>query len=108
MIAYSRLEVWISWRTTNLVFTLSVDICVESNRRITISGEFRPLHFRSIQSDSESLVNEFAECLCTSSLIWVERTHLCREFERKAGQFGSWETILAVVNKLPEDGVLRV
>ena len=49
MIVYSRLEVRISCRTTKLVSTLSVDICVESKRRMATSGEFRPFHFRSIQ-----------------------------------------------------------
>ena len=105
MIVYSRLEVRISCRTINLVSTLSVDICVESKRRMAISGEFRPFHFRSIQFDSELLVNQFAKSLCTSSLIWVEYTHMIREIERKAGQFGSWVTTLAFVYKLPEDGV---
>ena len=104
MIVYSRLEVRISCRAIDLVFTLGVDICVESKRRMTISGEFRPFHFRSIQLDSESIVNQFPKRVCTSSLVWVERTHLRCEIERKAGQFGSWETI-AVVYKLPEDGV---
>ena len=105
VIVYSRLEVRISCRTTNLVFTLSVDICVESNRRMTNSGEVSPFHFRGIQFDSESFVNQFTEDLFTRSLIRVECTHLCREIERKAGQFGSCVTILAVVYKLPEDGV---
>lgn len=88
---------------------LSVDIYVGSNRCMSISAEFRPFHFRCIQFDFGLVPNQITKCLRTISLILVKYTHfrVCGEVECKAGQFGSRETTLAIVYKLPEDGVQK-
>ena len=87
MIVYGRLEARISKRTAKLVFTLGVDIYVESNKCVTIGAEFRPFYFCSLQFDVESLQNQITECLCTFTFALVKFTHFRRELECKAGNF---------------------
>src|SRR5882724_4865731 len=105
MIVYGRLEARISRCAANFIFALHVDIYIGSNRSVTISVESRACHFRSGQLDLQLVPDQFAKCLCTLKLALVKFTHFRRELECKSGHLGSQGTILAVVYKLPEDGV---